>query len=114
MRVMDGVCITIFEGDVVFFPLEMFYRSLVQIVDINEWPIPCFPDVAVLGPMHFLSEVRFAEDSLDLEWGLHCRSIILRSRPPIIHIILQVLMLDKLLYLIFQGDTLLGRVSMSL
>ena len=88
MGVMDKVCITFFEGDVVIFPLEMFRRLLVQIVDISERPLPCFPDVAVLVLMHLPSEVRSAEDSPDLTWGLRFWSLILCSHPPIINIIM--------------------------
>ena len=57
MGVIDEVCITIFEGDVVIFPFEMFYRLLVQVVDISERPIPCFLNVAVLGTTCLPGEV---------------------------------------------------------
>ena len=70
MGVMYEVCITIFEGDFVVFPFEMFCRPLVQIVDISKQPIPCFQDVAVLGPTRVLYEVRSTEDSPDLARGL--------------------------------------------
>ena len=49
MGVMDKVCITISKGDVIIFPLEMFCRPLVQVVDISERLIPCFLGIAVLG-----------------------------------------------------------------
>ena len=48
MGVMDEVCITISKGDVLVFPLELFCRLFVQVVDIGERPITCFPDIAVL------------------------------------------------------------------
>ena len=105
------MCITISEGDAIIFPLKMFCRPLVQVVDISERPIPCFPDIVVLGPMRLPDEVRSVKDSLDLVWGLRFNSVILRSRLRIIDIVLQVPVMDKLLYLIFQCDTLLGGVA---
>ena len=108
---MDEVCITISEGDVVVFLLEIFCRLFVQVVDISEWPIPRFPDVEVSGPMRLHSEMRSTEDSLNLAWGLCFWSTIIRSCSPIINIILQVPVMNKLLYLVFQGDTLLGGVT---
>ena len=111
MEVMDEVCITISKGDVVVFPLEMFCMLLVRVVDISEQPIPYFPNVAVLGPTCLPDEVRSTEDSPDLAWGLHFRLAILQSCPSVINIILQVPATNKLIYLIFQGDTLLGGVT---
>ena len=86
--VMDKVCIVISKGDVIVFPLEIFCRRLVQVVDISEWPVPCFPSITVLGPVRFSSEVRSIEDSPNLAWGLHFQSVILRSRPLVIDIVL--------------------------
>ena len=64
--VMNEVSITITEGDVIPFPLEVFYRSFVQVVDINEWPLSRFSGIAVLGPMHLSCKIGFAKDSPDL------------------------------------------------
>ena len=66
MGVMDEVCITISEGDVIIFLLDLFYRPLIQVVDIGEWLIPCFPDVVVLGPMCLPNKMRSAENRPDL------------------------------------------------
>ena len=71
MGVIDEVCIIISKGDVIVFPLEMFCRPLVQVVDISERPILYFLDIAVLGPTSLLGEVRSIEDSPDLAWGLY-------------------------------------------
>ena len=105
---MDEVCITIFKGDVVVFPLELFCRPFVQVMDIGEWPLLCFPDIAVLGPTHLPDEMRSTKDRLDLTWGLRFWSIVLRSCPPVINVILKVPATNKLLYLIFKDDALLG------
>ena len=69
MGVIDEVCITFFEGDVVVFPLELLCKPLVQVADIGKWFIPCFLDVAILGPTHLPSEMRSAEDLLNLAYG---------------------------------------------
>ena len=108
---MDEVCITISKGDVIVFPFEMFCRLLVQVVNISKRHIPCFPSVLVLGLARFSGQVRSIEDSLDLAWRVCFRLLILWSRPPIIDIVFQVPTTDKLLYLILQGDALLGGVA---
>ena len=105
------MCITISKPDVIVFSLKMFYRSLVQVVDISEQSVPCFPGIAVSGPKRLSNELKPTEDSLNLAWGLHFLSVILWSRPPVIDIVLQVPATDKLLYLILQGDALLGGVA---
>ena len=64
-----------------------------------------------MAPTCLPDEVKSVEDSLDLGWGLRFLSVILLSRPPVINIILQVPAMNKLLYLIFEGDTLLGGVT---
>ena len=66
MGVMDEVCITFFEGDVIVFPLELLCKLLVQVVDIGERFIPCFLDVAILGPTRLTGEMRFSKDRMNL------------------------------------------------
>ena len=56
--VMDEVCITFSESDVVIFPLELLYRLLIHAVDIGEQPILRLPDVMVLCPTCLPGEVR--------------------------------------------------------
>ena len=85
---MDEVGITISKDDVIIFPLEIFCRPLVQVVDISEQPISYFLDIEVLGPSRLSSDVGSAKDSSDLAWGIHFWSVILQSHPPIIDIIL--------------------------
>ena len=62
----------------------------------------------VLGSTRLLGKMRFAEDRPNLAWGLCFMSIILRPRPPVIDIILEVLAMDELLY---EGDALLSGVT---
>ena len=111
MGVMDEVCITFFETDVVIFPLELLPRPLVQAGDIGEQPILCLPDVTVLRSTCFPCEMRSAEDYPDLAWGLYFRSIILWPHPSVIDVILEVPVVDELLYLVFEGDVLLSGVT---
>ena len=92
----------------IIFPIEMFYRPLVQVIDISERPFPRFSGLAVSGPARLSSKMGSAKDSLDLVWGLHCRMVILRSHPPVVDIVLQVLATNELLYLIFKGNALLN------
>ena len=106
--VADKVSITINEANAIILLLEVFCRPLVQVVDINKWYFPCFPGVVVSGPTRLSREIGFTKDSLDLAWGLCCRTVILRSHPPVIDIVLQVPAANELLYLIFEGDALLG------
>ena len=108
MWVMDEVCITFSESDVDVFPLELFCESLPHSMDICEQPILHLPDVTVLHPTH---EVRTAEDHPNFSWGLCFRSIILRPRPSVIHVILQVPTANELLYLIFESDVLLSGIT---
>ena len=63
MGVMDEVSITIATSDIIIFPLEVFYRPLVQVVDISEQPFPCFPGIAVSNPPHFSNKMGSTEDS---------------------------------------------------
>ena len=65
VEVMDEVSITISEGDVVVFPLEMFYWPLVQVVDISDQLVACFLGILVLGPARLTGEMRSTEDSLN-------------------------------------------------
>ena len=104
--VMNEVNIIIAKGDVVVFPLEVFYRPPIQVVDISEQPLPCFLGIAVSGLARLSIEMRSAKDSLDLAMGLRFRTVILRSHPSVIDIVLQVPATDELLYLIFEGDAL--------
>ena len=69
VRVMNAMSITIAEGDVVFLSLEVFYRPLVQVVDISERPLPHFSSIAVFGLALLSSEMWFTKDSLDFSWG---------------------------------------------
>ena len=55
--------------------------------------------------------MRSAEDSPNLAWGLRFLSVILQSYPSIINIILEVPIMDELLYLFFEGEALLGGVT---
>ena len=98
---MCATSITIAEGDVVILPLEVFYRPLVQVINISERPLLRFPGIVVLGPTCLSSEIWSAKDSLDLAWGLHLWLVILRSRPSVIEVILQVPTADEFLHLIF-------------
>ena len=86
----------------------MFCRPLVQVVDISERSIPCFPNISVMGLASLHDESRSTKDSPDLAWGLCFQLVILWSRPLIVNIVLQVPMVDKVLYLVLQCDTLLS------
>ena len=70
-----------------------------------------FLGIAISGPVRLSSEMGFAKDSPNLAWGLRFRWVILRSRPPIADIVLQVPTVNELLYLIFKGDTLLDGMA---
>ena len=111
MGVMDEVCITFSESDVVVFPLELLCRPLVQVVDIGERPILCLPIITVLRPTCLPYKIRFAGDRPDLVWGLYFRSVILRPCPPIVDVILKVPAANELLYLVLEGDALLNGVT---
>ena len=56
MGVVDEVCITFFESDVIILPLELLYRPLGLIMDVDEWPIFRLPDVTVLRPTRSLEK----------------------------------------------------------
>ena len=49
--------------------------------------------------------------SLDFMRGLYLWPIILSSHPSIVDVVLQVPMVDEFLYLILQGDALLGGMT---
>ena len=55
--------------------------------------------------------MRSVEDRLDLAWGFYFRSIILRHGPSIVHVVLDVPVVNELLDLILKGDTLLNGVT---
>ena len=73
--VVDEVCITFSESDVVF-SLELFCRPIIRAVNIGERPLPYLPDVMVSHPTHFPREIGSAEDRLDLAWGFCFRLVI--------------------------------------
>ena len=98
----DATRIIIAVGDVVILPLEVFYRLLVQVVDIIERSLPRFPGIEVSVPSRLSSEMGSAKGSPDLSWGLpFLRLLILLSRPLVVDVVLQVPATDELLYLIF-------------
>ena len=68
--VMNAMSITIAEGDVVVLPLEVFYRPLVQVVDISERLLPRFLGIAVSGPAGLSREMGSTKDSPNPKWGL--------------------------------------------
>ena len=109
--VMDEVCITFFESDVVVFPFELFRRSLVHTVKISDWPLLYLLDVPFLCPVRFSSEVRSAEDRPDLVWGLRLRCIVLRPGPLAIDVVLEVFAADDFFNLILECNALFSGVT---
>ena len=63
--VVDEMCITFSEIDVVVLPFKLICRSLVHAVNIGERPLLRLPDVTLLCPTRFSSQVRSAEDHLN-------------------------------------------------
>ena len=108
---VDEVCITFSESDVVVLPLELFCRPRIHTVNIGERPLLCLPDVTILRPTYFPGEMWSAEDRLDLMWGFCFKSIILWPGPLIIDIVLEVPMANELLDLILEGDALLNGIT---
>ena len=102
--VMDEVCITFFENDVVVLPLGLLYRPLVHTVNISERPFLCLPDLLVLYLRRFSGEVRFVEDHPNFVWRLYLRCIILRPGPPVVNVVLEVPMVDELLNFILKRN----------
>ena len=111
MRVVDEMCITFPESDVVVLPYELLCKPLVHTVNIGEWPLLCLLDVTFLCPMHFSSEVRSAKDRPNFTWGFYFRSIIFWPGPHVVDVILEVLTVNEFLDLIIKCDTLLGGVT---
>ena len=111
VRVVDEVCITFFESNVVIFHLELLYRPLVHAVDIGEWPLFRLSDVSFLRPTRFSGEVRSTKDRLDFLWGFCLRCIILWPGPPVINGVLEVPAVDEFLNLILKCNALFSRVT---
>ena len=88
MGMIHATSITLAEGDVVIFLLEVLYRPLFQVIDISERPLLLFSGIAISGPTCLSSKMWFAKYGPDFAWGLCLRAIILWSRPPIIHVVL--------------------------
>ena len=109
--VLDKVCITFSESDVVVLPLELLCMSLVHAVNIGERPLLRLSDVAFLCPMHFSSEVRSTKDHLDFAWEFCLRSIVLRPGPPVVDVILKVPTANEFLNLILESDVLFSGVT---
>ena len=109
--VVDEVCITFPESDVVVLSLKLLCRSLVHTVNIDERHLLHLPEVALLCPTRFPIEMRSTKDRLNLAWGFCFRSIILRPGPPIVAVVLEVLAANELLYLILEGDAFLSGVA---
>ena len=109
--VIDEVCITFFESDVVVLPLELLCRLLIHAVDIGERPILHLPDVTIWCPTCLPGKVRSTEDHPDLTWGFCLKSVILWSCPPVINIMLEVPTANELLDLILEGDALLSGMT---
>ena len=107
---VDEVCITFFESDVVF-SFELLCRSLVHTVYIGEQPLLRLPDVSFLRPTRFSSEVRPAEDRPDFLWGFCLKSIVLRPGPLVVDVILEEPVANEFLNLILESDALLSGVT---
>ena len=111
MGVVDEVCITFSESDVVVLPLELLYSPLDHAVDIGEWHLLHLLDVSFLRPKRFSNELRSAKDRPDFVWRLCLRCIILRPGPPIVNVILEVPAMDEFLDLILECNAFFGSVT---
>ena len=111
MRVMDEVCITLLECDVVVLPLVLLRGPLVHTMNISERPQLRFSNVSFLGPTRFTSKIRSPKDCPDFLWGLCLRGIILRPRPSAIDIILGVHVVNELFNFILKCDILLRGIT---
>ena len=109
--VMDEVCISFFESDVVIFPFKLLRRPLVRTVNISERPLLCLSDVSFLCPTHFSGEVRSTKDRPDLVWGLYLRCIILRPGPPVVNVVLEAPTTNELLDFILEHNALFRGVT---
>ena len=103
---MHVTSITIAEGNSVILPLEVLSMPLIQVINISDRPLLRFPGVAVSGLTCLFSEVWSAKDGPYFAWDFRLWSVILRSRPPVIDVVLQVPAADEFFYIIFQGDAL--------
>ena len=111
MGVVDEVCITFFESDVVIFPFELLRMPLVHTVNISERPLLFLSDISFLCPMCFSSEVRPAEDRPDLMWGHSLKCIVLWPGPPIVDVVLEVPAMDEFLNFILECNALFSGVT---
>ena len=111
MGVMDEVCITFSESDIVIFPLELLCRSFIHVVDIGELPIIRLPKIMVLRPTSLPGEVRTTKDRPDLAWRFFFTSVILWPRPPVVDVVLEVPATNELFNLVFEGETLFSGVT---
>ena len=90
MGVMDDMCITFIEGDVVALPLALFHRPLISGMTISERPQFCFQGISFLGPACFSIKVGATEYGLNFMWRLRFRCLVLRSGSSYVNIILKV------------------------
>ena len=111
MGVMDKVCITFFEGDVITIPLTLLRRPLGPDMNISERSRLCFPDLSFLGPVRFSVKMGLAEYGPNLMRRFYLWHIVLWFRPSSTNIILKVPTADELFNFIFQHDTLLYSVT---
>ena len=92
------------------FP-ELLCRPLIQRVNIGEWFVSGFSDIAVLGYLRLSGEVRSAKDGFDLTRRFSHILVIAWPGSSITNIIPEVPGRDELLDLVFEHDVLLCGVA---
>ena len=110
VRVVNMVCISITEGDVVHLPFELLRRPLVQTVNVGERSLPGFSDVAVLGSPRLFGEVRPTKDCFDFVKRFCLVLATMQLGSSVVDIVLEIPIADEFLNLILKHDTLLCNV----
>ena len=94
-----------------YFPSKLLGKPLVRGVRIHEQSFPCFLEIVVLGPSILLSEMRSAEDSLDLARRSCLALVIVQLGASVADVISEVSFSDEFLDLILKHNALLGGVT---
>ena len=102
VRVVNMVCISFTEGDVVHLPSELLCRPLVQRVLICERFFLCFSNIVILDPSRLSGQVWSVEDGPNFLKRFTPILVIL-----VMDVVSEVTITDEFLNLLFEHDTLL-------
>ena len=114
VRMANVTRVSLVESDIFHLTPSLLGRPLVGRAHGRNRPFPGLSEVAVLGSLCLLGEVRSTEDGYNFTGRSSLTLVLVGLRAPITDVILEVSLSDELLNLAFEGDEFLcGVVDVS-